>query len=230
LEEDATIGKSSDLLCSGLIERDRYNTDVVQHRLSGTETLLEIIEKDGEINLPVTEENKAQGKLTGQSIQRKCFVCRKYLKADGSVCYRDTSYWCKHCQIPICNKDRRQLELGWELTCEVEHICPSSHVFGCSGKAERGCHRVVLEEEQVNIHTRRSGRSATTSPASKRHKTIASSAPAPIPASPRRAARAVPEPEVQQQITSPASVLHSLAESTHISVTRTCHMHLVTVK
>jgi hypothetical protein len=71
LEEDATIVKFSDLLCSGLIERNRNNTDVVQHRVSSTETLLARIEKDGEINLPVTEENKARGKLTGQPIQRK---------------------------------------------------------------------------------------------------------------------------------------------------------------
>jgi hypothetical protein len=59
LEEDATIFKISYLLCSGIVERDRNNTAVVQHRVSGTETLLERIDKDGEINLPVTEENKA---------------------------------------------------------------------------------------------------------------------------------------------------------------------------
>jgi hypothetical protein len=92
LEENATIVKFSDLLCSGLIEHDRNNTDVVQHRVEGTETLLEIIEKDGDTNLPVTEENKCRGKLTGQPIQRKCFVYNKYLKADGSVCYHDTSH------------------------------------------------------------------------------------------------------------------------------------------
>jgi hypothetical protein len=116
--------------------------------------------------------------------------------------------------MPLCNKDRRQPELGRELTCEGEHFCPSSHVFRCSGKAERGFHGVVPEEKQVNIYPRRRGWSAATAPASKRHKTITRLAPA----TPRRAARAagaVPEPEVQQQITCPASVLHSLAESTH---------------
>jgi hypothetical protein len=77
LEEDATIVKLSDFLCSGLIESDRNITAVVQHRVSGTETLLERIEKYGEINLPVTKENKARGKLTGQPFQRKCFLCRK---------------------------------------------------------------------------------------------------------------------------------------------------------
>jgi hypothetical protein len=46
LEEDATIVKFSDLLCSGLIERDRNNTAVVQNRVSSNETLLEIIDKD----------------------------------------------------------------------------------------------------------------------------------------------------------------------------------------
>jgi hypothetical protein len=185
----------------------------------GTETLLERIEKYVEINLPVTKENKARGKLTGHPFQRKCFVCRKYLKADDKVCYRDTSYWCKHCQIPLCNKDRQQPELGRELTCEGEHISPSSHVIGCSVKAERGFHRVVPEEEQVNIYPRRRRRSAAKAPASKRHKTSAPPAPAPAPATPRRSARAVLEPEVQQQITSPASVLRSLAESTHAIVT-----------
>jgi hypothetical protein len=59
LEKKETIVKFSDLLYSGLIDRDRNNIDVVLHRVSGTETLLERIEKDGEINLPVTEENKA---------------------------------------------------------------------------------------------------------------------------------------------------------------------------
>jgi hypothetical protein len=111
------------------------------------------------------------------------------------------------------------------LTCEGEHICPSSLIFGCSGKAERGFHRVVPEEEELNIHPRRSGRSAATAPASKRRKMIPSPAPAPAPASPRRAARvarSVPEPEVQQQITSPASVLRSLAESTHTIGTGPC--------
>jgi hypothetical protein len=206
LEEDATIVKFSEVLYSSLIERNCKNTDVVQQRMSGTKTLLEGIEKDGEINLPVTEEKKEQGKLTGKLTQIKCFVCQKYLKADGSVCYRDTSYWCKHCQMPLCNKDRRQPGLGRELTCEGEHICPSTHVFGCSGKAEIGFHLVVPKEEHVKLHPCRSGRSAPTSPASKRRKTIPSQAPA--PSSPRRAARAaraVPEPEVQQQIASPAS-------------------------
>jgi hypothetical protein len=68
---------------------------------------------------------------------------------------------------------------------------------------------------QLNIYPRRRGRSAATAPASKRYKTIAPPAPAPAPVTPRRAARVVPEPEVQQQITSPASVLRSLADSTH---------------
>jgi hypothetical protein len=166
LEEDTIIVKFSDLLCSGLIDRDRNNTSGVQHRVSGTENLLARIGKEGEINLPVTEENKARGKLTGQPFQRKCYVCRKYLKADDKVCYCDTSYWCKHCKMPLCNKDRRQPELGLELTCEGEHICPSLHVFGCSGKSERGFHQVVPEEEQVNIYPRRRGRSAATAPAS----------------------------------------------------------------
>jgi hypothetical protein len=68
LEEDATFVKFSDFFCSGLIERDRNNTTVVQHRVAGTDTILEIIEKDGDINLPVTEENKARGKLTGNAL------------------------------------------------------------------------------------------------------------------------------------------------------------------
>jgi hypothetical protein len=111
LEEDATIVKFSDLLYIGLIERDRNNTAGVQHRVSGTETILERIEKDREINLPVTEENKARGKLTGQPIQRKCFVFRKYLKAHGSMCYRDTSYWYKHCQNPFVTNTDNNLSL-----------------------------------------------------------------------------------------------------------------------
>jgi hypothetical protein len=151
-------------------------------------------------------------------LQRKCFVCRIYLKADDSVCYLDTSYWCRYCQMPLCNKDRRQPELGRELTCEGEHSCPSSHVFRCSGKAERGFHQVFPEEEQVNIHPRHNGRAAATAPASKRRKMN----PSPAPASPRCAARAVPEPEAQQQITSPASVLHSVAEETHAIGTLPC--------
>jgi hypothetical protein len=93
LEDYATSVKFSDLLCIGLIERDGNNTAVVQHRLSGTETLLERIEKEGDINLPVTEENKARDKLTGQLIQRKCFVCRKYLKADASVSICGATSW-----------------------------------------------------------------------------------------------------------------------------------------
>jgi hypothetical protein len=156
----------------------------MQHRVTGTETLLERIEKDGDTNLPLTEENKSRGKLTGQPIQRKCFVCRKYLKADGSVCYRDTSYWCRHCQMLLCNKGRRQPELGQELNVEGGHSCPSSHVFRCSRKAERG---------------------------------------SPAPASHRRAARVVPEPEAQQQIISPASVLRSVAEATQAIGTRPRH-------
>jgi hypothetical protein len=63
LEEDATIVKFSDLLCSGLIERDRNNTADVQHRVSGTETLLERIEKYGKINLPVTKEKLRDRRL-----------------------------------------------------------------------------------------------------------------------------------------------------------------------
>jgi hypothetical protein len=54
LEEDVNIIKFSDLLYSDLIERDHNITTGVQHRVGGTKSLQERIEKDGEINIPAT--------------------------------------------------------------------------------------------------------------------------------------------------------------------------------
>jgi hypothetical protein len=75
LEEDATINNFSDFLYSYLIEFDHNTTTSVHHLVVDTDSLLERIEKDGEVNLPVVAENKARGKMTGQAIQIKCFVC-----------------------------------------------------------------------------------------------------------------------------------------------------------
>jgi hypothetical protein len=86
----------------------------VQHKSDGTDTLLARIEKDGKMNLPVTVENERAGKKVGQPIQRKCFICRNYLKEDDTVNYRDTSYWFSSCHMSLCNVDRRQPELGRE--------------------------------------------------------------------------------------------------------------------
>jgi hypothetical protein len=85
-----TVIKFSDLPCGKLRLRERQKTDIVQHKVDGTDTLLSRIKKDGKTNLTVTIENERAGKKIGQPIQSKCFICRKYLKEDGTVNYRDT--------------------------------------------------------------------------------------------------------------------------------------------
>jgi hypothetical protein len=87
-DEDAIVINFSDLLCGKLRLRERQNTDIVQQKSDGTDTLLARIEKDGKMNLPVTVENERAEKKGGQPIQRKCFIFRKYLKEDGTVNYR----------------------------------------------------------------------------------------------------------------------------------------------
>jgi hypothetical protein len=129
--------------------------------VSGTDTLLAHIEKDGKTNLVVTLENEADGKKVGQPIQRKCFICCKYFNADDSVQYRYTSCWCSHCHIPLCNVDRRQPELGRELTCEREHITSCSKLFGCDGYVhEAGFIKTIALRHQLNINPRRTGRTS----------------------------------------------------------------------
>jgi hypothetical protein len=147
LGKDVTVIKFSDVTCVKLRLRDWQTTAIVHHRVAGTDTLLARIKKDGNTNLAMTPENERAGKKVGHTIQRKCFIFRKYLKADCSLLYCNTSYWCYRFHTTLCNVDLRQPELGRKLTCE----------------GEAGFIKILTPAYQVNTHPRQTGHIGHTS-------------------------------------------------------------------
>jgi hypothetical protein len=175
----------------------------------------------------------------GQPIQRKCFICCKYLKEDGTLNYRDTSYWCSSCHMPLCNVDRRQPELGREQSCEEEHLTPCSKWFGCAGQVlDFGFIKTVNPEHQINIHPRqprglgrgrgtpspvtgsdgrtrgrsrsRRGGGGRSQPPSSQTSTLTQASSESVSESPSPSPVPEPEPEASPTINSPPSILASL--------------------
>ena len=62
----------------------------------------------------------------------KSYVSRKYLSIQGKKVYRDTSFCCGTCHMPLCKTDRWDTENGRLLTCLDEHLSSVDEDLGCS--------------------------------------------------------------------------------------------------
>jgi hypothetical protein len=64
-------------------------------------------------------------------IGQNCYICRKYLKDDGSTRYNKTAHCCMDCKAPLCLVDRSTSRAG-RMSCYMEHKTSSDPDIGCT--------------------------------------------------------------------------------------------------
>ena len=145
----------TDYICGGMREwqykRQRRNP---QRRVN----LVRIRNEDtGDTNLePTAWQVQKKNLKVGNPITLQCYVCRKYLKENGSTTYRATSWWCKECHMPLCELDRTGKDGGREMSCQDEHCCTEEVAFGCNHMHPKAM--AVPKELQISLWPRRSNR------------------------------------------------------------------------
>jgi hypothetical protein len=153
------IGRFSDMLCRSLRKRSKRAAATLGQFSAAqgvAPQLARITDKDGNKTREVTEKQRWNAKSVGTSRQLKCFMCRKYLNANGSTRYQDTSFWCTECNMPLCKQDRT--DTMRESTCLDEHLNSTDSVLGCTNKCQKAT--AFPKDKQVNLHPRRGGRRA----------------------------------------------------------------------
>jgi hypothetical protein len=152
------VGRFSDLLCNSLRKRSRRPAGTLaQFSVAQASAPLARIEgEDGTVTREVTEKQRQKWKSVGTSRQMKCFMCRKYLKSDGTTRYSDTSFWCASCKMPLCKSDRTESDPTRTSSCLHEHLTSTHPDVGCNKKHLKAT--AFPKDIQVNLHPRRSSR------------------------------------------------------------------------
>jgi hypothetical protein len=127
--QEMDILQFSDVICKKLKPRNWR----LPQRLKPGEALERISNHDGDTRYKLTDKLYNKGRNVGKSIQQNCFVCRKYLKRNGSTLYNQTSFRCSLCKMPMCKKDRTDLSSGRLTSCLKEHQESNCKVVGCFG-------------------------------------------------------------------------------------------------
>jgi len=153
-DTDIDIRKFSDILCKDLKKRANRGQTNAQFNVSqpiGQAGICQISNTDGEHCRPVTATEAARhGRSVGSGRSQNCFVCRKYLKANGTVNYTTTTFKCACCQMPLCMKSRVG-QLGRDLSCIDEHNQSEEDHLRCSGQFHSGMS--FPKDKQVNLQT-----------------------------------------------------------------------------
>jgi hypothetical protein len=155
---DVDILEFSDFVCKKLLKRNIRQTArlgaMVGENTNGNEGILErITDKDGNERFKVTNNQAKRGRNVGKSIHLNCFVCRKYLNADGDTEYKQTTFRCYECKMPLCKKDRSDQTIGRLKSCIDEHAESNCPVVGCFGDDRQ--YNVFPKEKQVQLISRR---------------------------------------------------------------------------
>jgi hypothetical protein len=82
---------------------------------------------------PTERQTSREHRSVGSAIKANCFICRKYLKRDGTVDYKNTSWQCKECRMPLCKLPHIDKQIGWTETCLTEHQESDHPIIGCTG-------------------------------------------------------------------------------------------------
>jgi len=64
--------------------------------------LVRIKAEDGSTARNVTVRQSQKGRSVGTSQQQTCYICRKYLAANGSTVHMSTSVCCAACHMQLC--------------------------------------------------------------------------------------------------------------------------------
>ena len=95
--------------------------------------LVRIKDDNGFATRAVTTKQASKGRSVGTSRQQNCFICRKYLGADGKTVFNNTSLCCAMCYMPLCKQER-----GRQMTCLQEHKLSKCDILGCGETHVKG--------------------------------------------------------------------------------------------
>jgi hypothetical protein len=160
-KEELSIREFSDILTAMLENATRRrvasrNSVAVSNDRSELERILN---KEGSQTRKPTPRQIETGRIFGSAITQNCYICRKYLKADGQVDYRETSWRCTTCMMPLCKNDEHITNGNRIESCLSEHLTSDDIDVGCflcttayrPGKA-------FPKDKQINLCPRRSQR------------------------------------------------------------------------
>jgi hypothetical protein len=138
-DNDLQIRKFSDLLCGPLeknarkqkAQRANPNPLAARRKENESDMLLSRIHKNDTCTREPTARQVSKGRKTGTAMAANCFICRKYLDVEGRTVYKQTSFCCASCRMPLCKNS----------------------TVDCDGRS-RSC----LKAKQVNHNQRRRNR------------------------------------------------------------------------
>lgn len=147
------------MLCSTLTENKRRqqtqrHMGTLLYDRDNQEINLERIKHNGSKTRPPTQKQLDSGRKIGAACNATCFICRKFLNADGMTVYRQTTWCCSICKMPICKEDRSN-ENGRSTTCLEEHFLQEEECLMCDNYV-KGMPFPV--KDQVNLNKRRTKR------------------------------------------------------------------------
>jgi hypothetical protein len=161
-DSDLRIRWFSDQICGLMKVRDiritqRVTRNTTQWEIHPNKRQLERIQdNEGNKYRNPTRKQQESGRSVGTPVNKKCFVCRKYLLSDGTTSYRDTIWQCSRCKMPLCKQSRKVP--GRTLTCFEEHCSAqeTDEVMGCLPleDAEDRFSRQMPEDYKVQIRRR----------------------------------------------------------------------------
>ena len=134
------VRKFSDMICANLQDTSRRQLAIRRGRHTssasdGIMRLERIRGKDGYITRMPTEKQISKGRSVGTANNGNCYICRKYLGERGEVVYRQTTFCCSICKMPLCKESHKCVQIGRNEDCfdehkmgEDENICCSQYV------------------------------------------------------------------------------------------------------
>lgn len=140
-----TVVEFSDLICREIKERQSRPApprNVVCQMFAtdnGTEMRIErVTNSAGHVTQrsPTNHQKTKERRLKGRVIGQNCYICRKYLKEDGSTRYNKTAHCCMDCKAPLCLVDRSTSRAG-RMSCYMEHKTSSDPDIGCTSICKR---------------------------------------------------------------------------------------------
>ena len=159
-DNELQIRKFSDMLCNKLEDNVR-NQHQPRRRLAGgtnwdnTEKprLIRIKDKDGFSARPATDVQRGDGRNVGSAIVKNCYVCRKYLDKNDRTVYKQTSFCCSVCLMPLCQEDRSDPKAKRHDTCYQEHVGGLDPEVACNGSYHLG--KRFPADKQIEHHLKR---------------------------------------------------------------------------
>ena len=85
-----------------------------------------------------------------------CYVCRKYLDRNDETVYKQTSFRCSLCLMPLCQEGRIDTSNDRNKTCFDEHMCTNDAEVSCNGEYYTG--KKFPNDRQVHHHLRKTRR------------------------------------------------------------------------